>query len=79
MQQRIMGGEKDRYTIIKYEYGNPMTLQAVKNGKLIRSFAFDSPADLNLEVANCGANNYFYHNRTIHFVLTNEPDCQINI
>lgn len=27
----------------------------------------------------CGANNYFYENRTIHFVVNGKLDCKVKI
>jgi len=47
--------------------------------EVIENFPFSKPEDLTTHSTECGANNYFYDNRTIHFVVTNVPDCQVAV
>lgn len=75
MQHRSPEGEDDRYTIIKYYYNNPLTVEVLVNDELVETFPFKAPEDLADHTHTCGANNYYYHNSTIHFVITNRPDC----
>lgn len=54
-----------------------MALEVLVNGNIIPNFPFNAPEDLSKQVENCGANNYYYDNSTIHFVVTNMADCQV--
>jgi hypothetical protein len=46
-----------------------MLVEALVNDEVIQPFAFDRPENLEDHTTNCGANNYYYNNSTIHFVV----------
>ena len=46
---------------------------------VIPSFASSLPEDLLNHTGACGANNYFYENNTIHFVITGDISCLVQI
>jgi hypothetical protein len=77
LQHRLPEGEDDRWTIIKYYYNNPLTVEVLVGGELIETFPFNKPENLLDHTSECGANNYYFHNSTIHFVITNRPECQV--
>lgn len=52
-----------------------MVIETLVNGTLIPPFPFQAPEDLNLHATECGANNYFYTNSTVHWVMVNVPSC----
>jgi len=62
---------------MEYEYGNGLVIEVLLNGELIETFPFNEPADLGLHTTECAANNYYYQNRTVHWVMTNMPDCAV--
>lgn len=39
----------------------------------------DNDAEGGLDVTQCGANKFFYHNYTVHFVITGEMGCQVRV
>ncbi len=58
-----------------------MSIQVIVNDKIVDYFDPKNPPDLiqNASTHYCGGNNYFYENRTVHFVVTDEPDCIVRI
>jgi len=52
-----------------------MVIEALVNGNLVHPFPFERPENLDDHVTTCGANNYYFNNSTIHFVITNVPTC----
>jgi len=56
-------------------YNNPMAIEVLVNDDIVPSFPFNRPENLENHSKTCGANNYYFDNSTIHFVITNVPDC----
>jgi hypothetical protein len=79
IQHRFPEGEDGRYTIIKYYYDNPLSIKVEVNGVKIDTFPFNNPENLLDHTTTCGAHNYFFDNSTIHFLVTNKPDCQVRV
>lgn len=77
LQHRSPEGEDNRFTIIKYYYNNPLSIEVLVNGNKIDTFPFKAPENLLDHTNTCGANNYYFQNSTIHFVITNRPECQV--
>lgn len=77
LAERDTISEEDRYVIIEYKYFNPLSIQVRAMGRRKRSFSFKNPQILEDHSTICGANNYFFQNSTIHFVVTNDPECRV--
>lgn len=68
---------------IEYQYNNSMSIDVynvAQPGSLpIRSVTFTTTTDTISGNTSCGANRYTYSNRTIHFVQSDDPQCQIRV
>jgi hypothetical protein len=54
-------------------------LEISVNGKVIKPRRNDENFDLRTTPEACGANNFWFENRTIHFVVNGQPDCVVNV
>lgn len=73
-------GNPDDWVIIRIYYPLPNSIEVRANNKVVkpkpqRSGVFE---DLKDHVTECGANNFFYENGTIEFVVTGES-CQVKL
>jgi len=75
LSHRSVNPETDRYTIIKYYYSNPLTIEVLNKGEIIEPAIFKKPHELNTMGSICGANNYFFRNNTVHFVIAADMKC----
>lgn len=77
LQNRVPLGEPNDYNIIKLYFFSALALEVKVNGVKVKSFREDEEIDLVAEdeKRTCGANNYFFKNNTIHFVVTNDLNC----
>lgn len=58
----------------------PLFIEVSVNGTVVEPFSPDKKINLETVAASaCGANNYFYKNRTIHFTLNGKSDCSIQL
>lgn len=80
LQQRTPEGEENRFIIVKYHYSSPLALEVKVGDTIIPSFPSNNYGNLMQDhTTTCGANNYFFANNTIHFVITNVPSCQVRV
>lgn len=79
LSERSALGEVDRHVIIEYHYSNPLVIDVLVNEKAVDSFPFTARGHLPDHSTTCGANNYFREESNIHFVVTNKPDCQVQV
>lgn len=52
-----------------------MSIQVSVNGTVIRPYWKEDKVDLSTKVHSCGANNYFFSERYVEFILTAEKNC----
>lgn len=58
-------------------YGYSNSIQVLVNNTIVKPFPFMKNESLLLHTAECGANNYYFRNRTIHFVITGDINCLV--
>lgn len=58
-----------------------MSIQVIVKDKVVDYFDTKNPPNLINDINShyCGGNNYFYENRTVHFIVTDEPDCIVRV
>lgn len=79
LQHRTLTGQPENFVIVKYMYQYQMSIQVLVNDVIVPYYPFDRQPDLNLHTNICGANNYFFRNRTIHFVVHGDMNCLVRV
>ncbi|KAM3144741.1 hypothetical protein pb186bvf_003050 [Paramecium bursaria] len=81
LTKRSLTGSPSDWVIIKWQFSTPNVIQVSVNGQVIKPGinVQDAHYDLNTMTNICGANNYFYQNRTIHFVVTGATGCIVQV
>ncbi|KAM3136087.1 hypothetical protein pb186bvf_011892 [Paramecium bursaria] len=81
LSRRKQSGSPADYVIIKMQFSQTNILQVSLNNNIIQPGITQSDDHWNLQDKKneCGANNYFSKNRTIHFVVTGDSNCYVKI
>ncbi len=80
IQKRSIAGNRSNYIIAKMKYPLPNMIRIIVNKKIIDPVVItDSGLKRNLNTSICGDNIYFYTNYTIHFVITEDRSCLIEL
>ncbi|CAK63318.1 unnamed protein product (macronuclear) [Paramecium tetraurelia] len=81
LSKRSEAGSPEDWVILKWQFSVPQIIQVMVNNKVVQPglTTNNKHHDLMTMTNQCGANNYFFENRTIHFVLTGKLDCKIRI
>jgi hypothetical protein len=61
------------------QYQLPLSLQVTVNDVVIKPYIVEDNKDLRTVSNICGANTFFYLNRTIHYVMNGDPACQPHV
>ncbi|CAD8206675.1 unnamed protein product [Paramecium pentaurelia] len=79
LSKRTIAGPNNEWVIIELQFDVPNIVQVSADGKLVQPGLTRINQHMNLmEYTNvCGSNNYFYENRTIHFVVT--TGCKVSL
>lgn len=87
IQKRLLpGGNPADWAIIRIYYPLPNSIEVlVKNSTgqdiLVKPYPIRSgvPVDLRNKTSICGANNFYYQNGTIEFVVNGQSNCQVRV
>ncbi|CAK63336.1 unnamed protein product (macronuclear) [Paramecium tetraurelia] len=81
LSKRSEAGSPEDYVILKWQFSVPQIVQVqVGNKVILPGLTTNSKHhDLLTMTDQCGANNYFFENRTIHFVVNAKLGCKVKI
>ncbi len=80
IQKRTPNGNASNYIIAKMHYPKPNLIQIKVNGVIQDPILLtDTGLKRNLNNSVCGDNAYFYTNYTIHFVVTEDINCLVDL
>ncbi|CAD8178892.1 unnamed protein product [Paramecium pentaurelia] len=81
LSKRYLSGRPEDYVILKWQFQVPQVIQVSVGTKVILPGMTTKSQHHNLMnmTDQCGANNYFYQNNTIHFVINGQIGCKVKI
>lgn len=80
IQKRSLAGNSSNYIVAKMKYPLPNMIRISVNKKVIEPIMItDSGIKRSLNKSICGDNIYFYTNYTIHFVVTEDRNCVVQL
>lgn len=78
IQKRLPNGNASDWVIMKLTYPLPNSIQVKNNGVIVPPITITGQEG-DLDTTLCGSNKFFYKNYTIHFVVTGDPNCKVQI
>ena len=76
-QKRFVNGNNSDYIVIRIYYPQPNSIRVQNRGVVIPPISLlDNNGESPLNITSCGSNKFYYKERTIHFVLTGDEECQ---
>ncbi|CAD8161606.1 unnamed protein product [Paramecium octaurelia] len=81
LSKRYEAGSPEDFVILKWQFQVPQVIQVSVGNKVILPGMTTNSKHHNLinMTDQCGANNYFYQNNTIHFVVNGQLGCKVKI
>ena len=77
---QFAGGNKNNYVGIKLYYPLPNAISVtMSDGTPTTSILATDTDSITNHTTQCGANQYFYKNNTIHFIVTTEANCTVRV
>ena len=79
-QRRYANGNNSEYIVIKLHHPRPNSIRVQNRDVVMKPISLlDNNGESPLNTSLCGSNKFFYHNYTIHFVLTADVSCQVRV
>ncbi|KAM3144665.1 hypothetical protein pb186bvf_003272 [Paramecium bursaria] len=81
LSKRESQGSPNDWIILKWQFNSPNMIQVSVGDTTIQPGITQNNNhwDLSSKLSECGANNYFFENKTIHFVVTGHIDCSVKV
>lgn len=80
IQQRSTAGDPGDWIVVKIYYPRPNSIRVQNRFGIVRPITLLTNNGENpLNTSICGSNKFFYHNYTIHFVVTADKNCQVRV
>lgn len=80
LQKRTPEGNNSDWIIVKLYYPFPNSIQIQVDGVNIAPIPLlDNNSQKKLDTTICGNNIFYYHNYTIHFVITGDLNCMVRV
>ncbi|KAM3135691.1 hypothetical protein pb186bvf_012217 [Paramecium bursaria] len=81
LSKKRPSGSPSDWIILQWQFSTPNIIQiSVNNKTILPGITLNNEHwELDKKISECGANNYFYQNRTIHFVVTGDISCIVKV